>query len=168
MRERVGENKKEEIEMTSQSSRERVKKKKKSLRGYLTLEAAMVFPIVFALVIMLLYLTFYLYDRCRMTQDLYTAAYRVSIQRGKGSRENEGVDTSGYFMLNGCAAEVSGGREAVATASGVMAPALMTGTDAEGWNLSVSMKARKTDPPFSFRRYRRVMAIAQEALSGKH
>ena len=71
-------------------------------------------------------------------------------------------------MLNGCAAEVSGGREAVATASGVMAPALMTGTDAEGWNLSVSMKARKTDPPFSFRRYRRVMAIAQEALSGKH
>ena len=95
MRERVGENKKEETEMTSQSSRERVKKKKKSLRGYLTLEAAMVFPIVFALVIMLLYLTFYLYDRCRMTQDLYTAAYRVSIQRGKGSRDNEGVDTSG-------------------------------------------------------------------------
>ena len=134
--------------MTSQSSRERVKKKKKSLRGYLTLEAAMVFPIVFALVIMLLYLTFYLYDRCRMTQDLYTAAYRVSIQRGKGSRDNEGVDTSGYFMLNGCTAEVSGGRE--------------------GWNLSGSMKARKTDPPFSFRRYRRVMAIAQEALSGKH
>ena len=153
--------------MTSLSRRESGKKEKKSLRGYLTLEAAMVLPVVFALVIMLLYLTFYLYDRCRMTQDLYTAAYRVSIQRGKGTHEKEGVDTSGYFMLNGCGSEVSEGREAVATASGVMAPALMTGTDTESWNLTVSMKARKTDPPFSFRRYRRVMAIAQEALSGK-
>ena len=128
----------------------------------------MVFPIVFALVIMLLYLTFYLYDRCRMTQDLYTAAYRVSIQRGKGTQENADVDTSGYFMLNSCGAEVRGGREAVATASGSMTPALMTGTDTGSWSLSVSMKARKTDPPFSFRRYRRVMAIAQGALSGKH
>ena len=143
------------------------KERRGVLKGYLTLEAAMVFPMVFALVIMLLYATFFLYDKCRMTQDLYTAAYRQSIARN-GKAGDPGIDTSGYFMLNGCTAEVSGGREAVATASGVMAPALMTGTDAEGWNLSVSMKARKTDPPFSFRRYRRVMAIAQEALSGKH
>ena len=57
----------------------------KGIRGYMTLEAAMVFPAAFALVIMLLYVTFFLYDKCRMTQDLYTAAYRQSIVRGEAA-----------------------------------------------------------------------------------
>ena len=122
---------------------------KKELEGYMTLEAAMVFPAVFALVIMLLYATFFLYDKCRMTQDLYTAA-----------------ETSGYFMLSSCSAETGGGSEITASAKGEMDPALLTGTG-EGepiWELKVTMRARKTDPPQSFRRFRRASAIAQQVL----
>ena len=131
----------------------------------MTLEAAMVFPAVFALVIMLLYATFFLYDKCRMTQDLYTAAYRQSIVRGKSTAEIK-IDTSGYFMLSSCSAETSGGSEITASAKGEMAPALLTGTG-EGepiWELKVTMLARKTDPPRSFRRFRRASAIAQQVL----
>ena len=143
----------------------------RSQGGYMTLEAAMVFPAVFALVIMLLYLTFFLYDKCRMTQDLYTAAYRQSIARNAKAAVPE-VDTSGYFMLRSCEAEVSGGSVVRASASGSMAPALLTGTGEEGtggsgtWEIRVTMEARKTDPPQSFRRYRRIAAIARQALSG--
>ncbi len=72
---------------------------KKELEGYMTLEAAMIFPAVFALVIMLLYATFFLYDKCRMTQDLYTAAYRQSIVRGKSAPDIK-IDTSDFFMLS--------------------------------------------------------------------
>lgn len=138
---------------------------KDGLAGYMTAEAAMIVPAVFALIIMLLYLTFFMYDRCVMTQDLYTAAYRVSIQRGDHSPETGDLDTSGYFMLNGCSAGVNGGKEVLAHAEGSMAPAIVTGVQEGGstWNLSVSMKARKTDPPFSFRRFRRVLAIARLA-----
>ena len=110
----------------------------------MTLEAAMVFPVVFALVIMLLYATFFLYDKCRMTQDLYTAAYRQSIVRGKSTPDIK----------------------ITASAKGEMAPALLTGTG-EGepiWELKVTMRARKTDPPQSFRRFRRASAIAQQVL----
>ena len=137
----------------------------KGIRGYMTLEAAMVFPAAFALVIMLLYVTFFLYDKCRMTQDLYTAAYRQSIVRGEAAPDTS-IDTSGFFMLGNCSAQVGGGSEISASASGDMAPALLTGAE-EGqsiWNLTVTMKARKTDPPRSFRRFRRVMAVAGQVL----
>lgn len=138
---------------------------KKEIDGYMTLEAAMIFPAVFALVIMLLYVTFFLYDKCRMTQDLYTAAYRQSIVRGKSAQDTR-VDTSGFFMLNSCSAKTEGGSEITASARGDMAPALLTGTGDGGaaWELSVTMKARKTDPPQSFRRFRRIAAIAKQAL----
>ena len=138
---------------------------KKELEGYMTLEAAMIFPAVFALVIMLLYATFFLYDKCRMTQDLYTAAYRQSIVRGKSAPDIK-IDTSDFFMLSSCSAETGGGSEITASAKGEMAPALLTGTG-EGepiWELKVTMRARKTDPPQSFRRFRRASAIAQQVL----
>ena len=82
----------------------------KRLNGYMTLEMAMIFPAVFALVIMILYTAFFLYDKCRMTQDLYTAAYRQSILRGKSASSME-PDTSGYFMLRDCRYSRSTGSE---------------------------------------------------------
>ena len=138
---------------------------KRELEGYMTLEAAMIFPAVFALVIMVLYATFFLYDKCRMTQDLYTAAYRQSIARGDSTPDVK-IDTSNYFMLSSCSAETGGGSDITASVTGEMAPALLTGTGDEGavWELKVTMKARKTDPPRSFRRFRRIAAIAQQAV----
>ena len=123
----------------------------------MTLEAAMIFPAVFALVIMVLYATFFLYDKCRMTQDLYTAAYRQSIARGDSTPDVK-IDTSN--------SETGGGSDITASVTGEMAPALLTGTGDEGavWELKVTMKARKTDPPRSFRRFRRIAAIAQQAV----
>lgn len=147
--------------------KERVyKRNDRGLDGYMTLEAAMIFPAVFMLVIMILYVTFFLYDKCRMTQDLYTAAYRRSIERGKTQKEVK-IDTSGYFMLNGCSADLSGGSEIRAKASGKMAPAQYAETEGGGrfWEITVTMSARKTDPPFAYRRFRRLAAIADQALS---
>ena len=136
----------------------------KRLNGYMTLEMAMIFPAVFALVIMILYTAFFLYDKCRMTQDLYTAAYRQSILRGKSASSME-PDTSGYFMLRDCRYSRSTGSEICAECTGEIAPALVTGTGNAVFALKVTMKARKTDPPYSFRRFRRVTAIAGQALS---
>ena len=139
------------------------RKMKKEADGYLTLEAAMIFPAIFALVIMLLYVTFFLYDKCRMTQDLYTAAYRRSVERRREAPGQQ-VDTSGYFMLNGCSAEVGGGNEIRAEASGSMAPAQLAREGGMVMRLTVTMSARRTDPPFSYRRFRRLAAIAGQAL----
>ena len=70
-------------------------------------------------------------------------------------------------MLSSCEAGVSSGNGIRAAASGEMAPALLTGTGEERriWEIKVTMEARKTDPPYSFRRYRRIAALAQQVLS---
>ena len=140
---------------------------KKELEGYMTLETAMIFPAVFALVIMLLYGMFFLYDKCRMTQDLYTAAYRQSIARNESANNNL-VDSTAFLMLRDCSVQISGGREITACADAVIAPAFLTGTGEDGtqWKIGVTMRARRTDPPLEFRRFRRVTAIAG-MLTGK-
>ena len=115
----------------------------KRVNGYMTLEMALVFPAVFALVIMILYTAFFLYDKCRMTQDLYTEAYRQSIVRGKTAPQMK-VDTSGYFMMKECGCTLTTGSEIRAEAAGQIAPALVTGTDKAVFELKVVMKARKT------------------------
>lgn len=140
---------------------------KRKMRAYMTLEAAMVFPAVFALVIMLLYGMFFLYDKCRMTQDLYTAAYRRSIARNESANNNP-VDSTAFLMLRDCSVQISGGREITACADAVIEPAFLAGTGEEGtqWKIGVTMRARRTDPPLEFRRFRRVTAIA-DMLTGK-
>ena len=140
---------------------------KRKMRAYMTLEAAMVFPAVFALVIMLLYGMFFLYDKCRMTQDLYTAAYRRSIARNESANNNP-VDSTAFLMLRDCSVQIRGGGEITACADAVLAPEFLTGTGEDGtqWKIGVTMRARRTDPPLEFRRFRRVTAIAG-MLTGK-
>lgn len=148
--------------------------KRVELGGYMTVEAAMIVPAVFILVVMLLYLMFYMYDRCIMTQDLYTAAYRRSIERGRskvGATQQAGdtqVDTSRYFMLSSCSCSVQGGSRVKGSGEASMnVPGAAAFPGVEGtWGFRVLMEARKTDPPLAFRKYRRVMAIARQALAG--
>ena len=153
--------------------------KRVELGGYMTVEAAMIVPAVFILVVMLLYLMFYMYDRCIMTQDLYTAAYRRSIERGRskagasqgGASQQTGdtqVDTSRYFMLSSCSCSVQGGSRVKGSGEASMnvpGAAAFPGVQ-ERWGFRVLMAARKTDPPLAFRKYRRVMALARQALAG--
>ena len=135
----------------------------KGVNGYMTLEMTLVFPAVFALVIMILYTAFFLYDKCRMTQDLYMEAYRQSIVRGKTAPPMN-MDISAYFMMKECSCTLSTGSEIRAEAAGQMTPALVTGTGKAVFELKVTMKARKTDPPYAFRKYRRITSIVRQAM----
>lgn len=46
--------------------------------GYMTLEAALLFPIIFTSIVLLIYLSFFIYDRCRLENSAYIAALRGS------------------------------------------------------------------------------------------
>ena len=138
-----------------------------TIGAYFTVEAAVIVPVVFCLNIMLLYLMFFMYDRCIMTQDLYTAAYRQSIVRGR-SKGGSKIDESRYLMLSECSCSVSGGKNVVAAGSGAMTiPFSPPFSGVNGrWQIQISMKARHTDPPEAFRRFRRVRAIAARVSAG--
>lgn len=52
----------------------------KKVSGYFTIEASLIFPTVLFLIAFLIYLTFFLYNRCLISQDAYILAYRGSLQ----------------------------------------------------------------------------------------
>lgn len=144
-----------------------MKRKNTAAEAYFTVEAAMVIPIVLCILVMLIYLAFYLYDRCILAQDCYVLSYRQSIE--KGGADRAGPSAAGeqlgekLFMLSGMSTDCSGGGTVCVSGRGSMAPPLF-GLDffheSGKWNLEVSGKAKKTDPPKDYRRVRRILYLA--------
>lgn len=56
-------------------------KKRRALKGYMTLEASLIMPWVVFLFIFLIYMSFYLYDKCVLFQDSYSLCLRGSVQK---------------------------------------------------------------------------------------
>ncbi len=52
--------------------------KKTRLEGSYTIEAALLFPFILTVIVMIMYLSFFLHDRCVMNQSAYQAALRAS------------------------------------------------------------------------------------------
>ncbi len=50
----------------------------KQLKGYMTVEASFVMPLVLLLYLLIIVSGFYLYDRCVLSQDTYLIAFRTS------------------------------------------------------------------------------------------
>ena len=55
--------------------------------GYFTVEAALVFPLVFFLLVLICHVSFMMYARCLAAQDNYLMAFRASILRDGEDRE---------------------------------------------------------------------------------
>ena len=51
------------------------------VKGYMTLEASYIITWTLFLFVLLLYLSFYSYDKCVLFQDAYTVCFRGSIQK---------------------------------------------------------------------------------------
>lgn len=66
--------------------------------GYMTLEAALLFPILFSIITLLLYVGFFVYDRCLLESSAYIAALRGS--RMQMSDNNEVYDET-YLLAKG-------------------------------------------------------------------
>ncbi len=54
----------------------------RKFKGYMTLEASLIVPMVICVFVLLMYFTYYLYGRCVMSQDSYIIAFRNSQKEG--------------------------------------------------------------------------------------
>lgn len=57
------------------------------LKGYFTVEATLVMPIVVCIMALLCYLGFFMYNRCLLEQDAYRIGLRGSISTGLTNKE---------------------------------------------------------------------------------
>lgn len=142
--------------------------------AYFTVEAALVVPTALGILVMIIYMSFYLYDRCVMAQDCYVLSYRQSIEKGNADRagqEKIREQLGGkLFMLSGMDAESSaGGTVRVKTEASLDPPlfGLPVFEEENHWKIAVERRARKTDPPRDYRRVRRLLYLASKVLPGQ-
>ena len=64
----------------------------KKYKGYMTLEAALLMPMVICVMALLIYFTYYLYGRCIISEDSYILAFRATISDKGGAP----YDPEGY------------------------------------------------------------------------
>lgn len=147
--------------------KQREREKRPGPEAYFTVEAALVIPVVLCMIVMIIYLSFYLYDRCILAQDLYLLSYRQSIEKGSadraGSSAAHGQLSGRLFMLAGLDTEVSAGSSVRVKGNAFMTVPVFGLDFFDGqsrWNLAVEGKAKKTDPPKDFRRVRRLLYLA--------
>lgn len=57
---------------------------RKTAKGYMTSEASFIVTWTVFLFVLLIYLSFYSYDKCVLFQDAYTVCFRGSVQKDEG------------------------------------------------------------------------------------
>ncbi len=65
-------------------------------KGYMTLEASLIVPMVICVFVLLMYFTYYLYGRCVLSQDSYIMAFRIS----RNADAEVHLNTKKYFGSN--------------------------------------------------------------------
>ena len=86
----------------------------KNVAGYFTVEAALLLPFVFMIIVFMIFLSFYCYDRCVLEQCAYAAALRGSSNRFTNTQEAyeeaagaaEDLITGRLFAVKECKASV--------------------------------------------------------------
>lgn len=154
--------------------------RKRAWPAYFTVEASFLASFTVILLVVVIYLAFYQYDRCVLAQDLYLLCFRESLLRDKENRTAGQEELAQrqfgvkYFMTGRISAEMEDVDNRIRCSAEASfynrvfhGSALMPG---ENWELRASSSARKADPPFHIRRFRRVRALLRKAsgAGGKH
>ncbi len=157
---------------------EKVQKSKvqKWTDAYFTVEASFIIHMVLVIFVLLIYLSFYLYDRCLIAQDAYILCFRSSILKEEqdktqavlaGREKQYGTkyfavkNSTGNASMNGKWLEMQG--EIRIFPSVFQRHFLMP---SEGWQIGYKAKAKETDPVKGFRRFTRIQAIVKKAVEG--
>ena len=70
----------------------------KRYKGYMTLEASLLMPMVICILALLIYFTYYLYGRCIISEDSYILAFRATVSDKGGTP----YDPAGYVAERSC------------------------------------------------------------------
>ena len=125
---------------------------KKTAKGYMTLEASFLITWTLFLFVLLIYLSFYSYDKCVLFQDAYTICFRGSVQKDE---RQFGKKYFGVGKVQGTV-DKSGNTTSVTGECQVKVPIrqLFTMHGKEGWRIRTRAKAQIINPTKMIRRCR--------------
>lgn len=150
---------------------------KREIQAYMTIEASLLIPMVVCVIVVIIYTAFCLYDKCLIAQDSYILCLRESYRKdAEGPQVNTEAIESGaerqfgtkYFAVNAfsgnAAAEGTIGSYCgtMKVAPGVFGQYFLMPQNI--WTQRFSSAARKTDPPWSIRSYRRKTYVIRKGV----
>ncbi len=144
---------------------------RKTAKGYMTMEASFIITWTVFLFVLLIYLSFYSYDKCVLFQDAYTVCFRGSVQK-KEEQVVSYIDAhmqkqfgKKYFGVGKVVGTVDrdGNTTSVTGECQVKVPVrqFFTMHDQEGWKIRTRAKAQIINPTKMIRRSR----MAKNAVS---
>ncbi len=141
---------------------------RKKLPAYFTVEAAMVFPIVFYVVIIIIYMMFFQYNQCLLEQDVGALALRgVTMQEENKNvllkrlqREAQEADTTKYvaWEIGEMTVKLEGNTIRISQSGGLKFPFRGVGIDGkESWYMQIAYENEITDPATCIRSWKRLV-----------
>lgn len=137
---------------------------RKMAKGYMTVEAAFLLTWTIFVFILLIYLSFYSYDKCVLFQDAYTVCFRGSIQKDEEQvvpyitahmQKQFGKKYFGVGKVQGTV-DRDGNTTSVTGECQVKVPIrqFLTLHDREGWRIRTRAKAQILNPTKMIRKCR--------------
>ena len=130
----------------------------------MTVEASLIIPFVIVLFVLIIYLLFFQYDRCLLTQDSYLTAFSESVVKSKEIRGYH-LNNAKYFMLGTIGSRTEEeGPMVVVTANAAVVPEVFAEHELlQGlWQIGSRAQARRMDPPADVRRFRRIRYLLKK------
>ncbi len=155
----------------------RVMGMRKTVKGYMTVEASFLVTWTIFIFIFLIYLSFYVYDKCVLFQDAYAVCFRGSIQKDESQvvpyinshiQEQFGRKYFGVGEVRGNV-NVNGATTSVVGECQVKAPFhyIFTLSREPGWNIKTEARAQIANPAKMIRSCRRITKIINEYGNGE-
>ena len=135
------------------------------LGGYFTTEAAMIIPLILILYCIIIYLCFYQYDKCLLSQDSYLVCLEISSRKENPDSGRADLNTAKLFMLRTFNRNIHvEGRRTSIQGSAEVGPAVFTAHSLmpENWRMTFSARAQRYDPAEDVRLYRRIRWILKK------
>jgi hypothetical protein len=139
----------------------------------MTVEAALIMPLVLCILVILIYTSFLLYDTCLYSQDAYILCMRAAEWKESGNTSDPeraesgqkaqfGNKYVGVSHLSGTAERA--GDKIQYEGSGRVLPKVFGGSSLmpwQIWDIHAEGSSRQKDPPWKIRRYRRLRQLVK-------
>lgn len=141
---------------------------KKTIEGYFSLEAALVLPMVLWVILFIVYLLFFQYNRCLMEQDMGILALRGALIQAENNTHRveelkktaEEMDYKKYIAweTEGCHISSGQGKVSVQQRGQIMVPFRWNNEEQAWWSTTVSYENKLISPVTFIRTCRRLKA----------
>ncbi|MBR4831614.1 MAG: hypothetical protein IKZ97_03205 [Butyrivibrio sp.] len=144
-------------------------------KGYMTLEATLVVPMIICVFALLIYFSYYLYGRCILSQDTYILAFRASVSGEAAeavvSEKKERVMGRKYFGAEKPSVSVSTAGKDIRVYGKTKVRSRAMGNyflkPKAGWDYEAAGKARKLEQVKHVRTVKRLKDIGESLINRK-